>query len=92
MNELRKLIGIDPQIRFGKPCIKGTRITVGDILQWLSSGMSEQEIIDDYPELQKIHIRAALAFAAERDAITRVVVYEPQPSLKNEGSPLETVA
>jgi len=52
-------IGIDPQIRFGKPCIKGTRISVGDILQWLSSGMTEQEIIDDYPELQKIHIKAA---------------------------------
>jgi len=69
-------IGINPQIRFGKPCIKGTRITVGDILQWLSSGMTDQEIIDDYPELQKVHIRAALAFAAERDAITRVVVHE----------------
>ena len=69
-------IDIDPQIRFGKPCIKGTRITVGDILQWLSCGMSEQEIIDDYPELHKNHIRAALAFAAERDAITKVVVHE----------------
>jgi len=69
-------IGIDPQIRFGKPCIKGTRITVGDILQWLSNGMTDQEIIEDYPELQLIHIKAALAFAAERDAITKVVVHE----------------
>ena len=76
MNDIRMYIGINPQIRFGKPCIKGTRITVGDILQWLSSGMTDQEIIDDYPELQKVHIRAALAFAAERDAITRVVVHE----------------
>jgi len=76
MNDMRMYIGIDPQIRFGKPCIKGTRITVGDILQWLSSGMTEQEIIEDYPELQKTHIRAALAFAAERDAITRVAVHE----------------
>jgi len=76
MNETRMYIGIDPQIRFGKPCIKGTRISVGDILQWLSSGMTEQDIIDDYPELQKIHIRAALAFAAERDAITKVAVHE----------------
>ena len=64
MNELRDHIVIDNDIRFGKPCIKGTRITVGDILQWLSGGMSEDEILEDYPELQKIHIRAALAFAA----------------------------
>jgi len=76
MNELRSNIVFDPEIRFGKPCIKGTRITVGDILQWLSGGMTEQEIIDDYPELQKIHIRAALAFAAERDTVTKVVAHE----------------
>jgi uncharacterized protein (DUF433 family) len=76
MNELRAHIVVDPEICFGKPCIKGTRITVGDILQWLSGGMTEQEIIADYPELQKIHIRAALAFAAERDAMTKVVVHE----------------
>ena len=59
-------MGDNHEIRFGKPCIKGTRITVGDILQWLSTGMSEQEILGDYPELQKIHIKAALAFAAEQ--------------------------
>ena len=76
MNKLREHIVVDPEIRFGKPCIKGTRITVGDILQWLSGGMTEQEIINDYPELQIIHIRAALAFAAERDAMTKVVVHE----------------
>ena len=67
MNELRTYIVFDNEIRFGKPCIKGTRITVGDVLQWLSAGMTEQEILEDYPELQKIHIKAALAFAAERD-------------------------
>jgi uncharacterized protein (DUF433 family) len=76
MIELRTNIVIDPEIRFGKPCIKGTRITVGDILQWLSSGMNEQEIITDYPELQGAHIRAALAFAAERDAMTKVITHE----------------
>ncbi|HCC37886.1 MAG TPA: hypothetical protein DEQ14_09870 [Treponema sp.] len=76
MNELREHIIIDPEIRFGKPCIKGTRISVGDILQWLSSGMSEQEIVEDYPEIQNVHIKAALAFAAERDAVTRVLVHE----------------
>jgi uncharacterized protein (DUF433 family) len=76
MNELRAHIVIDSEIRFGKPCIKGTRITVGDILQWLSAGMTEQEILDDYPELQRIHIRAALAFAAERDEVTKVIAHE----------------
>jgi len=76
MNELKDHIVIDNDIRFGKPCIKGTRITVGDILQWLSTGMSEQEILEDYPELQDIHIKAALAFAAERDRMTKVIVHE----------------
>jgi uncharacterized protein (DUF433 family) len=76
MNELRSHIVVDPEIRFGKPCIKGTRITVGDILQWLSGGMTEQDIIADYPELQSIHVRAALAFAAERDAVTKVIAHE----------------
>jgi uncharacterized protein (DUF433 family) len=61
MNELRTHIVIDPEIRFGKPCIKGTRITVGDILQWLSGGMTEEEIIEDYPELEKVHIKAVCA-------------------------------
>ena len=76
MNELRAHIVIDNEIRFGKPCIKGTRITVGDILQWLSVGMTEQEIVEDYPELETIHIRAALAFAAERDLMTKVIIHE----------------
>ena len=76
MNELRTHIAIDPEIRFGKPCIKGTRITVGDILRWLSGGMTEREILEDYPELQEVHIRAALSFAAERDEMTKVIVHE----------------
>ena len=76
MTELKAYIAIDNGIRFGKPCIKGTRITVGDILKWLSTGMTEQEIIEDFPELQKIHIKAALAFAAERDAMTKVILHE----------------
>ena len=76
MNELRTHIVIESEIRFGKPCIKGTRITVADILQWLSAGMTEQEILEDYPELQSAHIKAALAFAAERDKMTKVIVHE----------------
>ena len=55
---------MNPEIRFGKPCVSGTRIAVTDILQWLASGMSYEEIIDDYPVLQDVHIRAALNYAA----------------------------
>ena len=73
MNELLSYISIDADIRSGKPCIKGTRITVGDILQWLASGMSVQDILDDFPLLKEEHIRAALAFAANREAYTKIV-------------------
>jgi len=66
--DVLKYIAIDQGIRFGKPCIKGTRITVGDILQWLSEGIPMSEILDDYPLLEEIHIKAALAFAARRSA------------------------
>ena len=71
--EILNYIVIDQGIRFGKPCIKGTRIAVGDILQWLSEGMPVTEIIDDYPLLKEIHIKAALAFAARREEIVRVL-------------------
>ena len=73
MSELLSYISINPDIRSGKPCIKGTRITVGDILQWLASGMSIPEILDDFPLLKEEHIRAALAFAANREAFTKII-------------------
>jgi uncharacterized protein (DUF433 family) len=60
-------IVLDPEIRFGKPTIRGTRITVGDVLSYLASDMSEEEIISDFPQLTHEDIRAALAFAAERE-------------------------
>ena len=63
MENLVSFISVNPEIRFGKPCIKGTRITVTDILQWLASGMSYVEILNDYPYLQEIHIRVALNYA-----------------------------
>ena len=72
-DEIVKYIAIDQGVRFGKPCIKGTRITVGDILQWLSEGIPVSEILDDYPLLSEIHIKAALAFAARREEIVRVL-------------------
>ena len=59
-------ITVTPGVRSGKPCITGTRITVCDVLGYLASGMSEAEIFSDFPELKPEHIRAALAFIAER--------------------------
>lgn len=55
-------ISIDPKIRNGKPCIKGTRITVYDILEYLAGGMSENEILSDFPDLTREDIRASLSF------------------------------
>ena len=72
MNELLSYISIDSDVRSGKPCIKGTRITVGDILPWMASGMSVQDILDDFPLLKEEHIRAALTFAANREAHTKI--------------------
>ena len=73
IDELSNYIAIDQGIRFGKPCIRGTRITVGDILQWLSEGIPVSEILDDYPLLKEIHIKATLAFAVRREEITKVI-------------------
>ena len=72
MENLVSYITINPEIRFGKPCIRGTRIAVTDILQWMASGMSYAEILDDYPDLQEIHIQAALSFAANRESFIKV--------------------
>ena len=58
---------IDPGIRSGKPCIKGTRITVYDILEYLAGGMTEDQILADFPSLNREDIRACLAFAAARE-------------------------
>ena len=73
MKEFSSYIFINPNIRFGKPCIEGTRITVADILQWLASGMTPEEILNDYPLLKDEHIRAALAFAANRESIIKII-------------------
>ena len=72
MEEAAKYISINPNIRFGKPCIVNTRIAVVDILQWLASGMSYEEILTDFPALRQEHIQAALAFAAHREQITKI--------------------
>ena len=65
--DYRKIITIEPGKRGGKPCIRGMRITVADVLGWLSAGMSHEEIREDYPEITEDDIRASLAYAADRE-------------------------
>jgi len=60
-------ISIDPEKRSGKPCVRDLRITVYDVLEYLASGMSETEIVEDFPDLTVEDIRACLAFAADRE-------------------------
>ncbi len=61
------IITIDPHVRFGKPCIRGMRITVYDVLGWMASGMTKEEVIKDFPELDISDINACLAYAADRE-------------------------
>ena len=67
-------ISINAEIRFGKPCIKGTRISVDDILGWLASNMSYDEIIEDFPSITRDDILASLAFAAHRGENIKVLI------------------
>lgn len=60
-------IDIRPGVRSGKPCFKGTRITVYDVLEYLAGGMTEAQLVSDFPALTPQHVRAALAFAAARE-------------------------
>lgn len=63
----KEIITIEPGKRGGKPCIRGMRITVYDILDYLASGMTIEEIVDDFPYLNETDIRACLAYAADRE-------------------------
>ena len=67
MSDLTQRIVIDPAVRSGKPVISGTRITVTDVLEYRAGGMSQDEVLTDFPDLTAADIRAALAFAAERE-------------------------
>lgn len=66
------IITMEPGKRGGRPCVRGMRITVADVLGWLAAGMTHQEIIRDYPELTEDDIRACLAYAADRERHTIV--------------------
>lgn len=65
--DYRDRITMDPAVRSGKPTVRGTRITVSDVLEYLAGGMSTDEILADFPDLTHDDIRAVLAFAAERE-------------------------
>jgi uncharacterized protein (DUF433 family) len=67
MIEYKNYIKINSNKRFGKPCVRNTRISVYDVLSWLSSGMDFNEIIEDFPELTKDDIKACLAYAADKE-------------------------
>ena len=65
--DYRKIITVEPGKRSGKPCIRGLRMTVYDVLDYLASGMSYEEVLEDFPELTREDILACLAFAADRE-------------------------
>ena len=67
MEDLLARIVIDPSVRSGKPCVRGTRITAYDILEYLASGMSESGVLAEFPELTAEDIRAVFQFAAKRE-------------------------
>jgi uncharacterized protein (DUF433 family) len=67
---LLERISIDPEVRFGKPCVRGTRISVGDVLEYLGSGTSEDQLLKQFPQLALEDIRACLVYAAERERRT----------------------
>jgi uncharacterized protein (DUF433 family) len=71
--DYQHLITIEPDKRSGQPCIRGLRMTVQDVLDYLASGMSVEEILADFPDLTAEDIRACLAFAADRERRLRVV-------------------
>jgi len=72
MKDYKADIKIDSDVRFGKPCIKGTRISVYDILSWFANGMSMEDILNDYPELKKEQVEACFAYAADKEHKIRV--------------------
>jgi uncharacterized protein (DUF433 family) len=67
MMNYQNIITIEPGKRGGRPCISRMRIVVSDVLGWLAAGMSHEQILSDYPELTEEHIRACLAYAADRE-------------------------
>jgi uncharacterized protein (DUF433 family) len=79
--DYRKIITIEPGKRGGRPCIRGLRITVGDVLGWIAAGMTWVQIKDDYPDLTDEDIRACLAYAADRERRSQITVGTHAPAV-----------
>jgi uncharacterized protein (DUF433 family) len=73
MMDYTKILTIEPDKRSGQVCIRGLRMTVQDVLEYLASGMSVDEVLADFPDLTAEDVRACLAFAADRERRLRVV-------------------
>lgn len=74
MENLTSRITVEPGKRGGKPCVRGMRITVGDVLGWMAAGMTQEQIFADFPELTAEDIQACLSYAADREHKARVLV------------------
>ena len=72
MINYREIITINPEKRFGRPCVRDTRISVFDVLGWLASGMSNAQILKDFPELSNEDISACLSYAADKERKIRI--------------------
>lgn len=72
MTNYREIITINPEKRFGRPCVRNTRISVFDVLGWLASGMSNAQILKDFPELTNEDISACLSYAADKERKIRI--------------------
>jgi len=72
MTNYQNIVTINSEKRFGKPCVRNTRISVFDVLGWLASGMNKSQIIQDFPELTEEDISACLSYAAERERKIRI--------------------
>lgn len=81
--DYRRIITVEPGKRGGKPCIRGLRITVGDVLGWVAAGMGAKEIILDYPDLTEEDIRACLEYAADRERHTMIALTPHEASVRS---------
>lgn len=72
MIDYQKHITINPNVRFGRPCIVGTRISVYDVLNWMANGLSVEQIIADFPELTSEQVNVCLAYAADKERKVRI--------------------
>lgn len=82
MNDYRDIITIEPGKRSGQPCIRGMRITVYDVFEYLASGMTVAEVLHDFPELTETDIRACFAYAADKEK-SQMVVYTDETSIRS---------